>query len=378
MRFIPLFFLTMLAAPVSSAMPQYQGKAPVIYLVDMQTGNVLVDRQSRKRIPTASMAKMMTALVAFNALEKDRLSLKTEYRVTPKTWESWNNQGSTMFLKANEKIAVDDLLHGILTLSGNDAAIVFAEGFAGSENAFTTYMNSTAKALGMRDSHFATANGWPDGGKTYSTARDLVTLGSHIIEAHPRYFKNYFGEKSFRWGGVTQANRNPLLGVVEGADGLKTGHSDAAGYCLAGTATRNGRRLMLVIAGSPTQEARLREARALINWGFDEWQAKPYFRKGARIANVPVQLGTSTSVAVIAAHNVGATIPKDGKPPHDIAIRYKGPLKAPIKKGVQIAELVLYFSDNEKRSFPLVAGNDVPLTGFLGRARNGLSSMLGL
>jgi serine-type D-Ala-D-Ala carboxypeptidase (penicillin-binding protein 5/6) len=377
MRIVVALTFLAVSAPVAAKAPAYEGEAPVAYLLDMQSGAVLFDRDSNRRIPTASMAKMMTALVAFDAIKKGDLKLSQQYVMKPKTWKSWGNMGSTMFLRSNEKVSVDNLLHGILTHSGNDASIVFAEGFAGSEKAFTGRMNTTAKTLALRDSHFATANGWPDGGKTFSTARDLTRLSEHIIAEHPALFKNYFGQKEFRWNGVTQANRNPLLGAVAGADGMKTGHSDEAGYCLAGTAERNGRRLMMVIAGLPTETARLQEARALINWGFDAWQSRPLFKKGSQVAEVPVQMGESRTVPVIAARNIGATFPKGGEGPKSLAVRFQGPVKAPLKKGAKVADLVIRYANGEKQSVPLVAANAIEKAGFLGRASNGFLSVFG-
>jgi serine-type D-Ala-D-Ala carboxypeptidase (penicillin-binding protein 5/6) len=377
MRIAAALIALIVSAPLAAKTPAYEGEAPVAYLLDMQSGAILYDRDSNRRIPTASMAKMMTALVAFDAIKKGDLKLAQKYSMTPEAWKSWNLMGSTMFLRSNEKVSVDNLLHGILTLSGNDASIVFAEGFAGTESAFTGQMNKTAKALALRDSHFATANGWPDEGKTFSTARDLTRLSEHIIAEHPKLFQSYFGQREFRWNGVTQANRNPLLGAVEGADGMKTGHSDEAGYCLAGTAERNGRRLMMVIAGLPTQEARLREARALINWGFDAWQSRPLFKAGAKIADIPVQLGQSLTVPIVAARNIGATFPKGTSGPSRLAVRFHGPVKAPLKKGAKVADLVIHFSNGQKQSMPLVTANAVEKAGFFGRARNGLLSMVG-
>jgi serine-type D-Ala-D-Ala carboxypeptidase (penicillin-binding protein 5/6) len=377
MRTIAVLFLLAISAPTAANTPSFESEARVAYLIDMQSGAVLLDRDSKRRIPTASMAKMMTALVAFDAIKKGDLKLASQYSVKPETWQKWNNTGSTMFLKPNEKVTIDNLLHGILTLSGNDAAIVFAEGFGGSESAFTGKMNRTAKALKLRDSHFGTANGWPDEGKTFSTARDLVVIAQQIIVEHPKLFRSYFSQSEFRWNGVAQPNRNPLLGVIDGADGMKTGHSDEAGYCLIGTAERDGRRLMMVLAGLPTEAARLHQAREVINWGFDEWQSKLLFRKGAKISEAQVQLGTERSVALIAPGNIGATFPKGDQPPKSIAVRFNGPLKAPLKKGAVVAQLVMRFANGHKQSMPLVAANDVPKAGFIGRAWNGLVSSVG-
>jgi D-alanyl-D-alanine carboxypeptidase (penicillin-binding protein 5/6) len=378
MRLIVLLIPLAVSWPVLAQSPKVETDAPVVFLRDMQSGQLLFQRDAQRRIPTASMAKMMTALVVFDAFEKKQIKPSTKYTVQPETWQKWANTGSTMFLRSNERVSVDNLLHGILTVSGNDASVVLAEGLTGSEKAFTQRMNSTAKTLGMRDSRFGTANGWPDEGQTYSTARDLAVLADHIITRHPQPFKTYFGKPEFTWNGVTQPNRNPLIGAVNGADGMKTGHTDEAGYCLVGTAERDGRRLMLVIAGLPTQEARLREARGLINWGFERWDSRAYYRAGAKVGAIPVQLGSERTVSLVAASNIGATFAKGEAPPKTLSVRYLGPVKAPLKKGAQVAELVMLFANGDTQRMPLVTGEAVPVAGFFGRAWNGLQSVVGL
>ncbi|MGL5837036.1 MAG: D-alanyl-D-alanine carboxypeptidase family protein [Sphingorhabdus sp.] len=367
--------LTLFAVPARADIPALESEAPIAYLIDISSGRILIDRNSTKRIPTASMAKMMTAYVAFEAMKTGEVKTGTTYSVKADTWQAWNNRGSTMFLKANEKVSVNDLLHGILTLSGNDASIVLAEGMSGSEAAFTGKMNKAAVRLGMADSHFATANGWPDEGRTYSTARDLSRLALGIINDYPRNFRQYFGQTAFRWNDVTQANRNPLLGAIKGADGMKTGHSDEAGYCLVGTAERSGRRLLMVIAGLPTQQARIDEARAIMQWGFDNWQAVPLFDKAKPVAAIATQLGTEPTVRAIALQNISALSPKGQSVKSKLTVRYKGPVKAPIRKGQRIAELIVGYPNGQLQSFPLVAANDVHAAGFFGRAWSGLRGL---
>ncbi len=378
MRWLYAPFLSLIAVSANAELPKYGGNAPVAYLVDLQSGAVLHDRDSMRKIPTASMAKMMTAEVAFEAFERNKLKPKTVFTVSPKAWAQWNNQGSTMFLRSGERVSAQNLLYGILTLSGNDASVVLAEGMHGSEAKFTNAMNVAAKRLHMPNSHFATANGWPDGGKTFSTARDLSVLARHIIEAHPASFRAYFSRESFRWGNVTQANRNPLLGAVAGADGMKTGHSDEAGYCLVGTVERGGRRLILVVAGLPSMEARLQEARALAQWGFDAWANKPLIRRNAFVAKVPVQLAANNYVDVVAPHDLAATLPKGKKMgAFKLSVKYNGPVRAPIKKGDEIAQLVVTLPAGEKQIMPLAAAMDVPKAGFWGRAWSGMKSVVG-
>lgn len=367
--FLPLLAI---AIPVKANGPLPQSTAPIAYLVDLNSGTVLVDRKSGRQVPTASMAKMMTAFVAFEAIKARKISLQTEYRVSGATGTRWNNRGSTMFLKANQKVSVENLLHGVLTLSGNDASVVLAEGISGSEAAFAGEMNAAAKRLGMKDSRFGNASGWPDGGKTVSTAQDLSLLAEHIIEEHPQLFEMFFGQRSFRWGNVAQSNRNPLLGAVAGADGMKTGHSSEAGYCLVGTAKQDDRRLLMVIAGLPSAQARIDEARLLMRWGFDNWVEQPLFAPNQMVTNVPVQLGEAMVVPVATTQRIAALSRKGAIERPRISVSYDGPVKAPIRKGQKIAELSLLYEGGKVQRFPLVAADSVERANFLGRALNGM------
>ena len=356
----------------------YSGNAPVAYLLDTFSDRALYERDADKRIPTASMAKMMTAYVTFNALRDKKVSLDQKVKVSPATWTKWNNKGSTMFLRSNESVSFDNLLFGVLTLSGNDASVVLAEGVSGSEDSFVAEMNATAKKLGMTNTRFGNPNGWPDGGKTYSTARDLATLAQAIIIEHPEAFERYFSQKSFRWSNVTQANRNPLLGVIEGADGLKTGHSEAAGYCLAGTAKRGDRRLIMIIAGLPTMQSRIAEARKFMNWGFSEWETQTLFRKGEIVTKAPVQLGATGSVPLVASWDFAATKRAGSREKLQLKARYFGPIRAPIRKGEALGELVVLSADGQKQVLPLIAGTSVQKASFFGRALNGARALVGM
>lgn len=372
MRLLLPFFLLFLAHPAFAGLPGYKTQAPIAYLVDAHSGVVLLDKAGDQRIPTASMAKMMTAYVAFEAIKAGKLDRKQKYAMRPETWARWNNRGSSMFLKSRQQASVEDLLHGILTLSGNDASVVLAEGISGSEKAFTEEMNAAAVTLGMNDSRFGTANGWPDKGGTYSTARDLGVLAKRIIEDHPELFREFFNQRSFRWNNIAQPNRNPLLGAIEGADGMKTGHSSEAGYCLVGTAQRGPRRLIMVVAGLPTMQSRVDEARAMMRWGFDNWQEQPLFEPGQEVAKVPVQLGTGSSVSVISAHKVSMLAMKGGLAKPRLTVRYTGPVKAPLRKGDPVGQLTVHYPDGLQQKFSLVAANDIDAANFLERAWNGV------
>lgn len=376
MRAFLALLLLVLGGPGFAA--TYSGNAPVAYLLDTFSDRALYERDADKRIPTASMAKMMTAYVTFNALRDKKVSLDQKVKVSPATWTKWNNKGSTMFLRSNESVSIENLLFGVLTLSGNDASVVLAEGVSGSEDSFVAEMNATAKKLGMTNTRFGNPNGWPDGGKTYSTARDLATLAQAIIIEHPEAFERYFSQKSFRWSNVTQANRNPLLGVIEGADGLKTGHSEAAGYCLAGTAKRGDRRLIMIIAGLPTMQSRIAEARKFMNWGFSEWETQTLFRKGEIVTKAPVQLGATDSVPLVASWDFAATKRAGSREKLQLKARYFGPIRAPIRKGEALGELVVLSADGQKQVLPLIAGTSVQKASFFGRALNGARALVGM
>ena len=265
--FLPLALaLPLLGTAAAAATPSYNSTAPVAYMIDLASGRVLYDRDSNRRMPPASMAKMMTAHVAFKLIKDGKLRLDQSFTMRPETWRKWHSQGSTMFLSANEQVTVENLLHGIVTLSGNDACVVLAEGISGSEEAFTDLMNAEAKRLGLANSHFGNSNGWPDEGRTYVTARDLAVLARASVEETPDLYRKFYATTSFQWGktmggsDISQANRNPILGKITGADGLKTGHTEEAGYGFTGSAVQNGRRLIMVVAGLTSFNGRVDES----------------------------------------------------------------------------------------------------------------------
>jgi D-alanyl-D-alanine carboxypeptidase (penicillin-binding protein 5/6) len=378
----------LLASAAPAAAPQFDTPAKVAYLIDLSSGAVLYAKNADVRMPPASMAKMMTTDVAFELIDKGQLPLNKMCTVRPETWQKWHGPaaGSTMFLSPGEQVSVENLLKGIVTLSGNDASVVLAECIAGTEQAFTDQMNALGKRIGLTNSHFGTANGWPDNGVTYVSARDLGTLARWEIEHHYKLYKEFYSLPSFTWGktlgsnqDITQANRNPILGVVPGADGLKTGHTDEAGYGFTGSAEQNGRRLIEVVAGLPSWNARVQESKRLIEWGFGAWQAKPLFQQGAKVGTAKVQLGSSGEVPLVAPRNLAVTVPAGlATGAMKMKIRYEGPLTAPIKKGDEVAQLIVTTGDTPPQIVPLVAGADVGRAGFFGRIWLGLKSLLGM
>ena len=366
------------------AAPEYETDAPIAYMTDLSSGAILFEKNADKPMPPASMAKMMTAYVAFDQIKKGKLALDQKVKIQRATWQKWTGQGSTMFLGINDEPTVGDLLHGIITLSGNDSSVVLAEAIAGTEENFAVLMTKTAKRIGMKNSRFGNSTGWPDEGKTIVTARDLGILGSRLADDFPELYKDFFGLAEFTWGKtiggdpITQPNRNPLFGKIQGADGLKTGHTEEAGYGFTGSAVQDGRRIVSVLAGLDSYGGRSSESVKFMNWGFNAWESKPLFTKGVKVQTAEVQLGDSSSVNLVAPKDLFATIPKGFDGNLSMKVRYNGPIKAPIKQGQKIATLVVSTSDAGTQIMPLAAEEAVEEAGFFDRVWAGLKSLFGM
>ncbi|UZK70970.1 D-alanyl-D-alanine carboxypeptidase [Sphingomonas sp. S1-29] len=369
--------------PASAQRPPYDTPAPVAFIEDLSSGAVLYAKDADRRMPPASMAKMMTTYVIFDMLKKGELKLDQKFRVRPETWERWHGPkaGSTMFLSPNEEVSVENLLYGVVVLSGNDACVVLAEGIAGTEEAFANLMNQRAKAIGLSNSRFGNSNGWPDEGRTYVTARDLATLAKVTIEQHPQLYKKFYTRRDFTWGqtmggnAITQANRDPLLGRVDGADGLKTGHTEEAGYGFTGSAEQSGRRLVMVLAGLTSANQRISESVRFMEWGFGAWKSRPIVKKGKRVETADVQLGGEATVGLVAPRDLSITVPSGTSAPVTAKVVYQGPIKAPIAAGQHIADLVITSADTGEQRMPLVAEAAVEEAGFFGRVWAGLMSL---
>jgi D-alanyl-D-alanine carboxypeptidase (penicillin-binding protein 5/6) len=390
-HFAPRNFACLLALavlPTAAAAidaPVYDSGAPVAFMIDLSSGKVLYARDADKEIAPASMAKMMTTHVAFRLIQQGKLKLDQKFTVRPETWKRWHGPaaGSTMFLSVNEEVTVENLLHGIVTLSGNDACVVLAEGIAGTEPAFVQMMNEEARRLGLTHSRFGNSNGWPDEGVTKVTARDLAKIARATVEETPDLYRKFYATTSFTWGrtmggaAITQGNRNPILGKVAGADGLKTGHTQEAGFGFTGSAEQNGRRLIMVVAGLPSYNGRIEESVRFMDWGFKAWRSVPLFRKGSQVETAEVQGGSARSVALVAPKNLAVTLPITASDNVKVSVVYDGPIKAPIAKGQEIARLQVRTADGDVQAMPLVAAEDVAAVGFFGRLWNGLVSLFG-
>jgi len=340
--------------------PPAESAAPIALMVDLTSGQVLHSREVERRFLPASVTKVMTAFLAFEMLADGRLKPQTEYVVDEQLAKEWSGEGSSLFLKAGDRVSVDILLHGVTTVSANDGAMLLARGAVGSVDKWVAEMNRAAARLGMNDSHFGTPNGWPDEGATFTTAHDLAILARAMITRHPGLYARYFGHRSFGYHGVGQDNHDPITGIVPGADGIKTGYTREAGYNFLGSAQRGGRRLVMVIAGIDSEEERAAIARDYIEWGFNGFTQRAIFRAGHPIGTALVQDGAADRVALRTAKPVIADVASGTDPKIELALRYRGPIRAPIAKGQQVAELEVRIEGFAPYRVPLEAAETVP------------------
>lgn len=346
-------FLSFLGCPLSAAHAM-ETAAKYAVMVDATTGAVLLNKDGDVPMVPSSMSKLMTAYIVFERLKEGRLKLEDMFTVSEKAWRM---QGSKTFVKLGSQVSVNDLLHGIIVQSGNDACIVMAEGVAGSEEAFVAEMNATAEKLGLAHSHFANATGWPDDNHRMS-GRDLALLAGRIMADFPEYYSLY-STKEYTFNNITQFNRNRLLGNDIGVDGLKTGHTDEAGYGIVLSAKKDDRRLILVINGLDSDDARVKEGDLLLRWGFREFENKQLLHAGAEVAQADVWFGQADKVALVADKDVVVTLPSGGKDAAVYTLSYVGPVPAPIAKGAHIADLRVEIPGGMVQVVPLVAGAEV-------------------
>ena len=357
------------ALPVTTKALDTSAKQAI--LIDFETGVALYSKNADELMPPASMTKMMTVYLIFERLKEGRLSLDDELRVSRKAWKKG---GSKMFVAVGKRVRVEDLIRGIVVQSGNDATIVVAEGLSGSEEAFAREMTMKARELGMSNSEFRNASGWPDP-KHRTTARDLAILAEATIREFPDFYR-YYAEGTFTYSNIKQNNRNPLLGRYRGADGLKTGHTENAGYGLTSSAVRNGRRLILVLNGMPSERARRNESQRLLDWGFREFGNYKLFETNEEIASVGVWLGSDTHVPLLAKTGVLLTMERRLRKTLKVTISHDDPLPAPIKKGNALGEMTVSIAEREPIKIPLIAGKDIERLGPSGRISAALSYLL--
>lgn len=370
-QFTALIFAGALAAcgvtAPEPARAAFETQARSAWLYDVDTDTVLFEKNADVPLPPASMSKLMTLYMLFDALRDGRVTLETTFSVSTKARQMG---GSTMFLDETDRPSVEDLIKGIVVQSGNDACIVVAEGLAGTEDAFARQMNARGAELGLTNSTFANSTGWPDPNHRMS-AKDLGRLATRLIADFPEYY-GYFSLEEFDFDGRSPANRfnrNPVLGLGLGADGLKTGHTEEAGYGLAGSALQGDRRIVFVFTGLTSQVERRQEAEAMINWGFRQFIKKKMADAGDIVAEIPVWMGDHQQLNATVLEDLELLVPAIGQDSLETTVSYRTPLEAPIMQGDEVAELVVTAPDMPEKRIPLVADRDVLRGGFLPRVR---------
>jgi D-alanyl-D-alanine carboxypeptidase (penicillin-binding protein 5/6) len=343
-----------------------------VYIVDYNTGSVLFDKAAEEKLHPASMSKLMTLYMLFDALKRGDVKLTDSFHVSKK---AWSTQGSKMFVPINSDVPIEDLIRGIIVQSGNDACVVVAEGLAGSEEAFADRMNKKAAELGLKNSHFVNASGLPDPNHLM-TAQDLFVLAKHLFEDFPDFY-HYFSEKEFTFHGIKQGNRNPLLYRPNtGVDGLKTGHTEEAGFGLTASAIRDGRRIFMVAHGLGSMQNRADEAGQLLDWAFRTFGDYTVAKKGTILAQANVWMGEQKTVPLTVEKDLLVTLPVSERSKVTVKAIYDGPVAAPIAAGQPVGELVMQIPGMPEFRSPLVAASDVPQLGFGGRVVAMLQQMI--
>jgi len=348
--------------PADTPLGPMDTSAQWAFIEDFNTGAELLNKAADVEMPPSSMTKLMTAYIVYSKLKAGTLRLD---QTLPVSERAWRTQGSKMFVELGNQIKVEDLIRGMIIQSGNDACIVLAEGVAGSEEQFVDMMNAEAKTLGLTHSVFRNCTGWPDP-EHHMSVRDIATLAKHIIQDFPEYY-HYDSEKTFTYHGIVQYNRNPL--VQRGmADGLKTGHTDAGGFGVVGSAEHNGRRVIMVLNGMPTAKARVEESVRLMGWAFANFENVKFFAANDVIENAPVYLGTQHSVPLVSDADLVLTMPRAWRQHAHIAVDYDSPIPAPITRGDVLGRLTISGQGVPHAEVKLLAGDDVGRLGIPGRA----------
>lgn len=336
-------------------------------LMDYDTGEYLFTKNMDESVPPASMSKLMTVYILMSKIKDGSVKLDDTFSVSENAWRKGGaaTGGSTMFLSIGDNVSVENLIKGIVIQSGNDACIVVAENIAGSEDDFVILMNKTAKKLGLKNSHFENATGLPHPDHRMSM-EDLAILSRHIIGEFPELY-HYFSQKEFVYNNIKQGNRNPLLYTMKGADGLKTGHTEEAGFCLAASATKGERRLIEVMSGMSSNRERSEEAERLMSWGFREFNNFKILNKGQNVASAKVWYGKDKTVNLTVADDVLKTVHRSQQENVKVTAEFDEPVKAPLKAGQEVGTVKIEIEGQPTLNVPLVAANDVAETGMLGK-----------
>ncbi|MCB1386278.1 MAG: D-alanyl-D-alanine carboxypeptidase [Nitratireductor sp.] len=367
-------WLAAFAPPANAQL--FATKAPEALLMDADTGTILFAKEIDAQIPPASLAKLMTMEVVFNRLKEGSLSLSDTFFVSENAWRNGgaNSGGSTMFAKLNSEIALEDLIKGVIVQSANDGCIIIAEGLAGSEAAFANVMNERARRIGLKGSQFRNATGLPDP-EQFVTIADLAKLAQHIIREYPEYYK-YYSIPEFEWNGINQRNRNPLLPMGIGADGMKTGYTEESGYAIVGSAVRDGQRLIAVMSGMSSIKERSEEARKILDWGFRAFEKLNMFDARAVVGQVPIYGGEPAKVDVTGQDPIEIYLPVGNRDRIRARIAYDYPIRPPVAAGDRIATLKVWIGDELSQETPLYAVDDVAKGGIVRQATDAVTEVL--
>jgi len=354
----------------------FDGDAPTAILIEASSGSVLFEKNADELRAPSSMMKLMTAEVVFHAIEQGEVKLTDEYRVSENAWRKGGAPagGSTMFAAIHSKISVDDLLHGAIIQSGNDACMVLAEGIAGNERIFADMMTKRARELGMTQSTFANSNGLPDPGNKM-TVRELAKLARYVIQTYPDFYK-LFGEREFTCNKIRQQNRNPLLTSLEGADGLKTGYTKEGGYGMVGSAVQNGMRLIVVINGLDDPDDRASEAKKMLEWGYRNFEARTLFAAQQPVGYAKVFGGESRSVKLASPEPIKVMVQKNGTDKLIARVVYNGPVRAPVESGQQVGVIRVWRGHNIAMEAPVYAAESIGQGSTMRRAIDGASELV--
>jgi len=343
-----------------------------VFMKDFNTGEILLEKNADQQMVPSSMSKIMTIHLVLERLKNGDIKLDDKLPVSE---EAWKKGGSRMFVQVDTQVPVDDLLKGAGIQSGNDACIVLAEGLAGTEAAFAEEMTRRAQEMGAKNSNFLNATGWPDEGHL-TTARDLAIIAEHTIRDFPTEYAKYYGMKEYTYNNITQGNRNTLLAKNMGADGMKTGHTDAGGYGIVASAKQGDRRILLVVNGLPKSKDRDQEATALLNWGFNFFKNHKVYGKGDVVEVADVWSGADKNVSLVSNQDIIFTIPRSKQKEVQVKVAYESPISAPLKAGDQVGTIEVTVPDKGVKTFPLVVAQDVPQAGFFQRISNSIYYLL--
>jgi D-alanyl-D-alanine carboxypeptidase (penicillin-binding protein 5/6) len=354
----------------------YDADAPTAILIEASSGSVLFEKNADELRAPSSMMKLMTAELVFHAIKQGDIKLTDQYVVSENAWRKGGAPagGSTMFAAIHSRIPVDDLLHGAIIQSGNDACMVLAEAMAGNETAFAEVMTKRARELGLTQSTFANSNGLPDPGNKM-TVRELAKLARYIIQTYPEFYK-LFGEREFTWNKIRQPNRNPLLTALDGADGLKTGYTKEGGYGMVGSAVQNGLRLIVVVNGLEDPDDRASEAKKILEWGFRNFETRTLFNAEQQIGYAKVFGGVSRSLKLAAKEPVKVMVQKNGNDKLIARLVYSGPVRAPIEAGQQVGVIKVWRGANIAVETPVYAAESIATGSTMQRAIDGASELV--